>query len=103
MQLLKDNKDEEKMKKQKKKCVIKRKFKFQNYKNCLEAATQLDDKINHLEKCKIYADNFKEDEKQFIINSKQNKIKTKYRSEKHNIFTEETDKIALHSDDHKIM
>ena len=29
--------------------------------------------------------------------------KQKYRSEKHNIFTEEIDQIALHSDDHKIM
>ena len=32
-----------------KKCVIKRKLKFENYKNCLEA-TQLENKINHLEK-----------------------------------------------------
>ena len=40
-----------KSKKQKtqKKCVIKRKLKFRNYKNCLEA-TQLDKKINYLEK-----------------------------------------------------
>ena len=32
----------------KKKCVIKRKLKFENYKNCLEA-THLENKINHLE------------------------------------------------------
>ena len=32
-----------------KKCVIKRKLKFENYKNCLEA-TQLDNKIKYLEK-----------------------------------------------------
>ena len=32
-----------------KKCVIKRKFKFENYKNCLEA-TQLDKKIKYLVK-----------------------------------------------------
>ena len=31
-----------------KKCVIKRKLKFENYKNCLEA-THLENKINHLE------------------------------------------------------
>ena len=30
-----------------KKCAIKRKVKFENYKNCLEA-TQLDDKIKYL-------------------------------------------------------
>ena len=35
-----------------KKCVIKRKLKFENYKNCLEA-TQLENKINHLEKNQI--------------------------------------------------
>ena len=32
-----------------KKCVIKRKVKFENYKKCLEAS-QLENKINHLEK-----------------------------------------------------
>ena len=38
-----------------KKCVIKRKLKFENYKNCLEA-TQLDNKIKYLEKNKINID-----------------------------------------------
>ena len=37
------------------KCVIKRKLKFENYKNCLEA-TQLDNKIKYLEKNKINTD-----------------------------------------------
>ena len=32
-----------------KKCVMKRKIKFKNYKTCLEA-TQLENKINHLER-----------------------------------------------------
>ena len=35
---LKDNKDEDKKSKSTKKCVIKRKIKFQDDKNCLEAA-----------------------------------------------------------------
>ena len=35
-----------------KKCVIKRKLKFEKYKNCLEA-TQLDNKIKYLEKNEI--------------------------------------------------
>ena len=35
-----------------KKCVIKRKLKFENYKNCLKA-TQLDIKIKYLEKIKF--------------------------------------------------
>ena len=32
-----------------KKCVIKRKLKFENFKNCLER-TQLENEINHLKK-----------------------------------------------------
>ena len=39
---------EDKTAKNTKACVIKRKLKFQNYKNCLEA-THLENKINHLE------------------------------------------------------
>ena len=46
---LKDTNDEDKKAKGTKKCVIKRKLKFENYKNCLEA-TQLDNKIKYLEK-----------------------------------------------------
>ena len=42
-----------------KKCAIKIKIKFRNYKNSLEA-TQLDKKINHLEKNKIDVDSLKE-------------------------------------------
>ena len=34
------------------KCVIKRKLTFENYENCLEA-TQLENKINYLEKVKL--------------------------------------------------
>ena len=49
---LKDNNDEDKKAKGTKKCVIKRKLKFEDYKNCLEAA-QIENKINHLEKMKL--------------------------------------------------
>ena len=45
---LKDNNDEDKKAKGTKKCVIKRRLKFQNYKNCLEAA-QIERKIKYLE------------------------------------------------------
>ena len=38
-----------------KKCAIKRKLRFDNYKNCLEA-TQLENKISYLEKNKINID-----------------------------------------------
>ena len=47
-----DDASEDKKAKGTKKCVIKRKLKFENYKNCLEA-TQLDNKIKYLEKNKI--------------------------------------------------
>ena len=39
---------ENKIIKDTKRCSIKRKLKFENYKNCLEA-TQLENKINHLD------------------------------------------------------
>ena len=55
------------IKKQKaqKKCVIKRKLKFEDYQNCLEAA-QMANKINHVEKNKFDTDSLKEDQKEFI-------------------------------------
>ena len=47
-----------KKKKGTKKCVIKRKLKFEKNKNCLEA-TQLENEINYLEKNKIDIDSTK--------------------------------------------
>ena len=44
---LKENNDEDKKAKGKKKCDIKRKLNFQDYKNCLEAA-QIENKINQV-------------------------------------------------------
>ena len=58
---LKDNNDKDKKAKGTKKYFIKRKLKFQDYKNCLEAA-QIENKINHLEKAKIQADSLEEDQ-----------------------------------------
>ena len=49
---LKDNNDKYKKGKGLKMCIIKRKLKFQHYKNCLEEA-QIKNKINHFEKNKI--------------------------------------------------
>ena len=42
---------EDKKAKGRKKCVVKRNLKFENYKNCLEA-TQLQNKINYLDENK---------------------------------------------------
>ena len=50
-----DDGSEDRKAKGTKKCVIKRKLKFENYKNCLET-TQLDNKTKHLEKNKINID-----------------------------------------------
>ena len=47
--LIDNGSENKKAKDDAKKCVIKRKLKFENYKNCLEA-TQLDNKINYLDK-----------------------------------------------------
>ena len=53
-----DDSQEDKKAKGTKKCVMKRKLKFQNYKNCLEA-NQIKNKINHLEKNKTDIDSIK--------------------------------------------
>ena len=67
-----------------KKCVIKRKLKFQNYKNCLESAS-LDNKIN-----KTNIDCLKKHNKKLIRNNKLIlKTQQRFKSERHNVFTEE--------------
>ena len=93
---LKDSNDEDKKTKRTKKCVIKRKLKFQDYKNCLEAA-QMERKINYLRKKKIDIDSLTEDQKEFVNN------KIILRTQRHNVFTEVINKIALSSNDDKRM
>ena len=89
-----------KLKKSAKKCVIK-KLKFEHYKDFLEA-TQLQNKINYLEKNNIDIDSIKENHEKFIKNNKSIlKIQHKFKSERHNVFTEEINKIALSSNDDK--
>ena len=68
---LKDN-DEDEKPKGTKTCIIKRKLKFEDYKNCLEAA-QIENKINNLEKYKIDVDSSKE----FIKNDNNEDLKIK--------------------------
>ena len=50
-----DDNSEDKKTKDTKKCVIKRELKFEDYKNCLKV-TQLENKINYLEKNKFTID-----------------------------------------------
>ena len=79
----------------KSKCIMKRELIFEGYKNCLEAA-QFENKID--------VDSLKEQKKEFIKNNKLIlKTQQRFRSEKHNVFTEEINKIALSSNDDKRM
>ena len=86
-----------------KKVVIKRKLEFENYKNLLEA-TQPENKINYVEKNEININSFEKDHKQFIKSNKLiSETKQRFKSERHNIFTEKIIKIALSSNDDKRM
>ena len=102
-----DHDSEDKKAKDRNKCIVKRKFKFENYKNCLEAS-QLKNKINHLEKNKIInIDSFfccKRKHKEF--GRKNNSILKPQqisKSARHNVFTEEINKIDLSSNDDERM
>ena len=64
-----DDGSEDKKAKGTKMCVIKRKLKFENYKNSLEAA-QLDNKIKYLEKNKININSLKQIHEEFIRTNK---------------------------------
>ena len=81
---LKDNNDEDKKAKGIRKCVIKRKPKFRDYKKYLKAS-RIEKIMNYLEKKEIDADSFKE-----IIKYKKVilKIQQRLKSERHNVFTE---------------
>ena len=71
------------------KIVIKRELWFANHKNYLEA-TQLDNKINYLEKNEINLDSLEKDHKEFIKNNKLIlKTQQRFKRERHNVFTEE--------------
>ena len=66
--MLIDNDSEDKKQKEKKKCGIKTKLKFKEYKNCFRA-TKLENKINQLEKNKVNTQSF--------FTKKQKQINTK--------------------------
>ena len=69
----------------------KKKLKFENYKNCLEA-NQLYNKNVYLEKNGNNADNHKE----LIKNNKFiSKTQQRFKSERHDIFTKKISKIVL--------
>ena len=64
-------------------CKKKRKLKFQDYKNCLNAA-KIERKINYLRKEKIDVDSLKEDQKEFVKNNKLIlKTQQRFKSKRH--------------------
>ena len=77
-----------------KQCVIKRKLSLQDYKNCLKAS-QIINTVNYLKKNEIDVDYCKEDKKDFIKNRLILKTQQRFKSERHNVFTEEINKIDL--------
>ena len=84
-----------------KKCITRRKTKFEYYKHCSEA-TQLENKINQPEKNKFDMVSLRVNHKEFIENNKLIlKSQQIFRSEKHNVFTEEVNKIPFSANDDK--
>ena len=83
-----DEKSEDKKEKFTQRCIIKIKLKSKNYKSCLEA-TELDNKINYLEKNKIDINSINENIKRFIKNNKSIlKTRQRFKSQRRNVFTE---------------
>ena len=98
---LTDDGSEHKKAKDTKKCVIKGKLEFENYKNCLEA-TQLDNKMKYLEK-KVSINSLLKNHEKFIGNNKSLlKTQQRFKNESHKV-TKEINEIALSSDDDKRM
>ena len=98
-----DDSSEDKKAKGTKKCVIKQKIKFENYKNCLEA-NQIENKTNDLEKNQIEIDHIKENHREFMKNNKSMlESQQKFKSERHNAISEEINKVALSLNDDKRM
>ena len=84
------------------KSILKGKQNYQDYKNFLETA-QIENKINHLEKNKFNVDSL-EDQKEFIRNNKLIlKTQERFKSERHNVYTEEIIKVAWSLNDDKRM
>ena len=62
---LNDNNDEDRKSKSTKTCIMKRKLKFEDCKNCLQPA-QTERKINYLEEKKIDVDSLEQDKNKFV-------------------------------------
>ena len=93
---MKENSDENKKAKGTKKCIIKTPLKFQDYKNCLNAA-KIDEELKYLEKKKYNVDKLKKfAEYKTILKTQQ-----RFKSERHDVFIKVINKIALSTNDYK--
>ena len=82
-------------------CMIRSELKFEDYKNCLEA-NRSENKINYLENDNTDANSLKENHKEFIKDNRLIlKLQQRFRSKKHNVFTEKVNKIELSTDNDK--
>ena len=81
--------------------VIKKTLKFQDYKNCLKVF-QIINIVNYLEEKGINVESLKEDKKE-IKNRLISKTEQRFKIERHNVFTEEINRIALSLFDNKRM
>ena len=81
----------------------KRKLKFKFYKDCLKA-TQLENKTNQIKNNNFNTEPLRENHNEFIKNNKLIlKTQPRFKSEMHNVFTEEIYKTKLSSNDDKRM
>ena len=69
----------------------------------MKEASQLESKRNQLEKNEVDVDSYREDHKEFIKNNELIlKPQQRFRTVKHNVFTEKSNIIALSNDDKRI-
>ena len=99
---LRENNDELNIVKGTKTCVVKRKLKFQSYKECFKSS-EIINTVSYLEMKGINVGSLKEDKKEFIKNKLLLKLQQRFNGERHNIFTKEIRKIVMISNDDKRM
>ena len=76
-------------------CCKKKNLNFKIIRIFYKKASQIIKKVNYLEKKAINDDSVEEDKKDFIENRLLLKSQQRFKSDKHNVFTEEMRKIAF--------
>ena len=80
--------------------MIKGKLKFEDHKESLKVG-QTENVMKYLKKKEIDVDCLKEDKKEFVKDKLILKAQKRFKSERHNVFTEEINKSSLSSNDDK--